>query len=598
MTIEPPGDDLQRPEDHTEEQPLAREVESDTEEDDLPLLEEPEDAEPHPVTAFGLSDWPPTPDLQPQPEHRTAPSHSVITSLVVIFLAIAVVAATAFAVKLYREKAAIANATDQAVALIGAGAPPELSAQIAAIQGDLTAGRATDASEKLASLNKLLTQSKQQGEGAGAGGGAKIPEQAFKDLPADAATFFRQHQDLFRRFLMLCARAKEMRDQGKDVARLRTMRDEIIESARLDQEDSVKTKLLQMVRMMGAGGPAVARGGRGGGGGGGDLRRKVERLKRQAARAEAQGKDLRAVYGLMRQAEQSAQSGDMASAGKHLDEALAAVARAPRMAGHGRRGGPGRDAMLRRRLGAQGRESRANPLAPFVRALLGVMTAEENNLRDVTDQLVGARKVILGSQPPAEKPDLLKPMVDRALGDLQIMADRRQELTARMPVGRKPGAAGKLAQGLRPGQQRPGQLTPEERRSMMAIVRDRVGAVLDRVRSLTDEEYKRDRVQIIRDILRAVLERPKPETSAQAEQQWPKDQGERIRAKMLKSSPVLRQWKTEGKDSTEVGRLFAEARKALYDKKLDASEKLVDEAMVLLGIEQPRVELPPASPGN
>lgn len=598
MTIEPPGDDLHRPEDQSEEQPLAREVDSEAEEDDLPFLEEAENAEPHPVIASGLSDWTPEPELQPQPQYRPAASHSIITSLLVVFLAVAVVAATAFAVKLYRDKAQIAEATNQAVALIGAGAPRELAQQIAAIQGDLTAGRATDASQKLSALRQLLTQSKQQGEGAGPGGGAKIPEEAYKDLPPDAATFFRQHEDLFRRFLMLCTRAKQMRDEGKDVTQLRKIRDEIIEFARLDQEDSVKTKLLQMVRMMGVRGQAGAGAGPGGGGARGALRAKVERLKRQAARAEAQGKDLRAVYVLMRKAEQSAESGDMAAAGKHLDEALAAVARAPRMSGGGRRGGAARDAMLRRRLSAQGRESRANPLAPFVRALLGVMTAEETNLRNVTDQLVSARKIILGDQAAAEKPDLLKPMVDRALGDLQIMADRRQELSAKMQAGRKPGAAGKVGQALRPGQQQPGKLTPEQRRSMMAIVRERIGAVLDRVRTLSDQDYKRDRTQIIREIIRAVLEPPTPETPAQAGQQWPKDQGERIRAKLLKSSPVLRQWEAEGKDTAEIERLFTDARKALYDKKLDESEKLVDQAMVLLGLQQPKPELPATPPAQ
>lgn len=597
MTYEPPVEgtpEEERPAlqpgfedaDETAVAPEQTFAEADDWEDDFPAteapVEQPAAAEPaaYYLSGDGRQGGPPVPPEPPPARGRNLPS-----TIAVILLAVALLGVTAFGLKLYRDRQTATTAASELLGVISEGAPAGLVSQLSSIQADLASGKVAEASGQIASLKALIAQHKTPEGESGPTEGGPLPEQAYKDLSPDAALFFKANEDLFRRFLMMCDRAREMRDAGENVEALRKIRDEILEAARLGQKETVQKKMLQMLRLLGGklgqGGPGAREGA-----GRGQLAAKAERLRKQAARAQQQGKDLRAVFLLMQKAEQAAGAGKFDEAGKYLDEALVAVKRAPRagaadrrrMPLGGRRGGPG--------VGQ-------NPLAPFVRALLGVMAAEETNLRVIADNLLSAKGVLFGPKPPAEQPDLLKPLLDNAMKQMTVVADRRKELQARVEGAKRPNGK-PLLPANRPGRDRLrfNQGAPEDRKGMLEIVRERVGGVLDAVRTLKDEDYQRDRKRLIGLILQAVFDPPTPAEQArlQGRQPAPETPSERedaLRAKMLQASPVLRQWELAGKDTEKAEALFAQARKDLYAKKLDEAEKAVEEAMVILGLTPP-----------
>lgn len=505
------------------------------------------------------------------------------SAIAVIILALGLVGMTAWGLKLHHDKAVAASAATQLLALISEGAPAEMVKQLTAIQTDLSAGNIQSANDQIGALKSVVGAHKAGAEAGPAGGEGPLPASAYNDLPADAARFFRANEELYKRFLMMCTKARQLRDSGKNVDALRKIRDEITEAARLGQKEVVQQKMLQMLQMLG-GGP--------GAGGGGDRRAplaaKAQQLREAANQARKEGRDIRPVFMLMQKAEQSAQSGDMTSASKYLDQALAAVHHAPKMS---------RGDMARMRMGGGKRMGGgANPLALFVRQLLMVMGAEEQNLRQVADDLLSARGILFGTKPPAEQPELLKPIIDTAMNQLTVVADRRKELQRQMQQQKRPNGKPLLPPRLGgKGRMVGPQMTPDERQTMLTIVANRVGLVLDRVRKLSDQDYARDRKLIIRDMLQAVFVPPTPEEQAQmhpTKPLTPQEREDAVRANMLKASPVLRKWEIEGKDTQTVETLFAQARKGLYAKKLDDAEKAVNEALSLLGLAPP----PPLGP--
>lgn len=550
--------------------------------DETPAEDVEADASDAPVDEGG--DQPPvweTETLPPLPPRRGA--GGAVAGLMLVVLSLGLLACAAWAVKLHRDQQLMAGSFDQTLAMIAEVAPPALGDRLAALRGDLQAGQLSSLSDKLTALRGQVKEAMAGGEG-GAGTGP-IPESAYKDLPPDAARFFKQHEDLFRRFLMMCTRAREMRDAGQNVDRLRKARDEVIESARLGQLEQVQQGMLAMARLFG--------GRAGGNGQRGKLAAKLERFKQAAERAAQNGRDPRPAIKLVRQAEAAAEKGDLATAGKLMDQALAAVHKSPRR--------PTGDAGPRGWFG-RGRAQRANPLAGLMRVLLGVMQLEERDLGVVWDQL-GRMQARLKGPEPGRQPDVLLPILDTAVHELKTVADRRRELTTRL--GNRPGkksAAGKT------GSQRPGLgefagLRDARRQAMLVIIGNRLDALLDRVRGLSDEEYRSRKLGLMRDVVQSVLRPPSPEEQMVLGIELPQDPAgrtlaERLRAKMLKASPVLEQQQIAKQDTTKVEALFAEAAKLIQAGKLAAAEPLVDQALGLLGIPLDQFSAPPAAGGE
>jgi hypothetical protein len=139
---------------------------------------------------------------------------------------------------------------------------------------------------------------------------------------------------------------------------------------------------------------------------------------------------------------------------------------------------------------------------------------------------------------------------------------------------------------------------------MFNILMARLTPLLEDIRTMPASDYEAQRAALIREIVRAVLEPPRQEGPAISRPtELPTDPEQRVRAKMLEASKVLRQWELDGKDTAQIEDVFAQVRKALYAKHFDEAEKLVDEARRLLGMDPPPDETgtvgkPPGSKGG
>ncbi|MBU0606884.1 MAG: hypothetical protein KKI08_03315, partial [Armatimonadetes bacterium] len=326
MDQTPSGDDLRPERDGSE--PLDSRDRIDWEEEPAADETAPLDAAPEAAAPDSASESPVPfdetddtalwmdPDYMP-PLQETDPRRSSggwLAGVLIVVLALALVGATLWGIREYRQRALVLQAAQEALGLIVAGAPPELIKEMTEIQGYLTAGQPDEATARLSSLRTAIAN-KPPG-GAPAGGGEPIPDSAYNDLPADAARFFRDHETLFRQFLLLCAEARKLKEQGQNVDALRKVRDRVIEAARLGRQPEVEQGMKEMLGMLR---------GQGGGGERGQLGKKAERLKREMERAAGQGRDVRAALPLMQKAEQAAQAGKLDEAGKYVDQALAAV---------------------------------------------------------------------------------------------------------------------------------------------------------------------------------------------------------------------------------------------------------------------------------
>ena len=149
-------------------------------------------------------------------------SGGLLAGILIAVLALGLVAATLWGIREYRQRALMQKTAQEALGLISAGAPPELIQEMSAIQAFLTAGQADQAAQRLATLRTAIAGKRPDAANPGAPGaaGEPIPESAYNDLPPDAAQFFRQHQDLFRQFLLMCAKARELKEQGKNPLQL------------------------------------------------------------------------------------------------------------------------------------------------------------------------------------------------------------------------------------------------------------------------------------------------------------------------------------------------------------------------------------------
>lgn len=491
-----------------------------------------------------------------------------VAGVLVVILSLGLLACAAWAVKLHRDKAQIAASFDQTLGMIAEVAPPELGTQLAAVRGDLQVERLADVSEKIDTLAGKVRQVMAAGGGPAAQApSGPIPESAYKQLPADAATFFKENEKLFRRFLAMADRARQLRDQGQNVDALRKIRDSIIEAARLGQKGKVETHMMEMARLLGTGpGP--------GGAPPGKLAAKAQAFQRAAQRAVAQGRDPRAAVAVARQAEQAAEAGDMDKAEQLLDQALSQVRRAPK--GRGMPAGPGG-------WGGRGIAQRANPLSALVGMLMQVMQLEERDLSVVWGQLSRLQQGLKGPQEQRE-PSVLEPLVGTAMQALQTVAGRRRELTVRLR-GQGPTSAGRQAGGPQLGQLEADR--GPDRQRMLMVVANRLAPLLERVRSLSADNFLLQRGKLVEDIVRAVLQPITEEEMAAMQPPAPAaqmSQAERIRAKMREGSPALQRKELAGEDTTEIEGLFGEARRLLYAHDLNRAEEAVDKALTLLGI--------------
>lgn len=576
MTYDSPDTPERRPE---AEAPLAAEPETPDEaedlfaDEDLPAADELE-AEDLPPT------WPPLEaEGEEPPRSRRG---SFVPAIVIIVLSLGLVACALWGAKLHRDMVTTMTSFDQSLAMVAGVAPRELGEKLNGIRSDLQAGHVASVAVAVDDLQTQIQKAMSGGQGGMSQG--PIPEAAYKELPADAAAFFKSHEDLFRKFIFLCDRSRALKDAGKNVDDLRAARDATIEAARLGQMESVQKHMLHMAEIL-----ATKQGGPGGPGGRGQLQAKVRAFQQAAQAAVRSGRDPRPALQVARQAEMAAQGGDFAKAAKLLDQAVRLAQHAPKAP---------RDARMRRWAGP-GRGMggpRVNPLGEMMRAMMQVMGLEERDLAVVWDQLTKLQK---GLQAPVTdlKPETLTPLVGRSLGQLKVVADRRQDLAAKLKLGRRPGAKGpgtKLGQQMTEGRE-------ERRREMAYILRQRLLPVLDRVRDMTPEQYLTGQAGVFKELVEAVMTPPTEQemakaAAAAAPAELNQAQAQRIRAKLEQAQPAVQKLELEGKDSAAVTELLNQARRQLILGQLPEAEKAADQALDLLGLPRDPGAVAPTTP--
>jgi len=199
---------------------------------------------------------------------------------------------------------------------------PQIQRELISIHALIASRRGDEAAQRLAQLQRALSPKMSQSEQKEELDQISIPESAYAELPQDAAQFFRAREELFRRFLLMCQKARELKAQGINVDPLRQARDRVIEAARLGQEEHVSQKMGEMAQLLEQTAKQTEKQRS-------VLRQKAERLKQALQRARQQGRDLRAVMPLMQKAEHAAEAGQLQKADDLIEQALAAVKRAP-----------------------------------------------------------------------------------------------------------------------------------------------------------------------------------------------------------------------------------------------------------------------------
>jgi hypothetical protein len=482
------------------------------------------------------------------PPGRPGKLGRILSAVAIVVLSLGLLAATAWSIKLHRDKVQMQSTFDKTMQALGKNAPPALGQELTALSTDLSAGDYKGADTRLQALTQKLASNP-------ADSGAPIPETAYSELPKGADTYFRAHSDLFRKFLLLCDQSRKLKEQGQDVSALRKARDAIIEAARLGQDDMVKQRLLTMAQMLGGGSngddPARAA-----------LRTQVEEFQKVAGEAQKQGRDMRAAAALMRRSEEAVKAGDLEKGTQLLAQATEAAKHAPKAP---------------RGLALGGRGPGQAKVAGLVRALFQMMSLEEKNLSAAWEELSGARKLLSSDKPAPQKSQEVTKAIDSALAEMKAVAGRRKEFTAKMRTGTGGKAGTTLPVGPAP--------EPETlRQRMLRIIEQRLSDILDRVHGLSPEEYQKQKPNFIREIFKAVFEPPKEsgKPGSSTTNKPALDRALRIRDKLAQGQPLIDQWEAAGKDPAEARAMLTKARQALYANDLATAEQAVDRALSLL----------------
>lgn len=466
-------------------------------------------------------------------------------------------------------------------------------------------------------------------------------EEALKQLPDEARAYFRENPDIFLAFVEQCNVARKLRDDGKDVEDLRSIRDAIIEAGAQNDDAKVKDllgKMTQLCSLTDNKEEILA-----------ELQPSIDQFKAAVEESVRQGRDPSAAVELMHKSEQAAAAGDMEKAKQYLQQGITAAQRAPRgsgapgmMAG-GRTGSRPNTASRLRRLptaggrpamgpdmqGPAGRDRQVGGPGDISQVLFQNLMA----LTSAEDADLGATYETIGEARLAAREkngDQIREILDGALARIAAIGKRRAEFSKAASAfiaesGRQSRTAeGQTSMSPGPGQQ-PGGLTagggrpdgggrpgarPAQQSGMgfmgEAARVQMISGLLDiitRARSLTDEQFQGRTEAITREIEQLLAPRgPQGAGRPGAEDQGAEIAGVRgyeteeqkaaaevrIRERLRRSGEAYAQLKTSDGDEaliTDVDKLLTDARAALYAEEYLEAEELVNEAMRKLGLE-------------
>ncbi len=468
-------------------------------------------------------------------------------------------------------------------------------------------------------------------------------EEALKQLPDEARAYFRENPDIFLAFVEQCNVARKLRDDGKNVDDLRSIRDAIIEAGAQNDDAKVKDllgKMTQLCSLTDNKEEILA-----------ELQPSIDQFKAAVEESVRQGRDPSGAVELMHKSEQAAAAGDMEKAKQYLQQGITAAQRAPRGSGgpgmmaRGRTGSRPTMPTGRRRLPSMGGPLEMQPgmqgptrqdrqmggqrdLAQVLyQNLIALTSAEDVDLGAAYEGIDEARIAIR-----EKNGDQIREMLDAALGRIATIGKRRAEfsrvatsfiaenrqqaLAGDAQTGMGPGAGPVGEAGISPGAggppdaegrsgQRPAQqvgmnfMGEAARVQMVSDLLD----IITRARALTDEQFQERTEAITREIKQLLSpRRPDRTDRAGADDQGPEIAGirgyeteeqkaaaeVRIRERLRRSGEAYAQLKASGGDEelmADVDKLLTDARAALYAEEYLEAEELVNEAMRKLGLE-------------
>ena len=434
-----------------------------------------------------------------------------VVACLVVMLALLGVLSMAFSVKLYFEhRAAVRTLAElaQSTALLSVrlDAPETVQKRLGWLQKALERGdwqQAQSAAEGLSRPDVMPEQRRSPLDQPIAGGpGGEVPDpMKVEDLPLEARTFFARNATAWEAFLGFVQAGLRLREAGVNVDDLRKLREEMVEAARLGQEERLSDLLTQargvMERKTGGEVPTA-------------FQEKMKQFAQAFDQARRGGRDVRKAAQLAGQAERAASRGNLGRASELIGQATVALKEAPRMRAPRPRRVP-MPRMPQPRVGAE---------LTFLRYLgstLGsVMQLERVDLAEVWHKINTAAGAIR-----EHNQDQIREILGEAMKTLDIVNQRRKAMSGNIQQAEQQILGPPPAQGERPA--RP------SREELMARLQKQMDAALGDVRAMSDEEFAARRAEIAAGLVQMLLAPREPQGGPPQRQLSPE---ERVRAKM------------------------------------------------------------------
>jgi hypothetical protein len=402
-----------------------------------------------------------------------------------------------------------------------------------------------------------------------------------QEMPPDALKFFNAHPVLLRQWLALNQVGVAMREKGYDVTEFRAIKDQAIQAAAKGDEATVRQlaqRFADRVKMLHAddqsiismlptsGAPAQKHSPA-------DLEKKLqEQVKAAVEKAAREGRDIRQAMQFIQESKDAAKQGDFDRSWDLLDSAIRAAEHAPRMKGQ-----PGMmRRMVRRMVPGPGGRPGAGPLQALdlLMRMVQAETPELSKAYETLEDAHGAIREYNGQQ--------IDEMIEEARATLKEIAERRHQvwLLLNQSMGRPGGPGGRPGQGGRP---QPGVPQPTAHGPVPMPLPERIVGVMEAVRKMNGQQFEENKARVVQAIFMLFLP---PEPAPSDVKPIPAAEADRIRAKLRLAAGPYFEAKAAGQDMEGIDKLFRDARTALYSGDTTQANKLVDEALMKLGLLQ------------
>lgn len=511
-------------------------------------------------------------------EPRRAPSKAAtFAAFAVVALAVLGILMSIAAVKLFTERAAMADTLEQSVdqlevAYAGQGSTDTEKRRIewlrkSIAEGDFGQAHAAleqlgaPAKERPSPLDRPSAGDAPEGQPEGGEGERELPSpRQDRDLPLKAQVFFEQHEELWQAFFGFSVAIARMEQREMEVGELKQLRAGMVEAAEAGQAQKVEQLLRQAQERMQGGAP----------GQGSEqlppaLQRKVQQFGAAMQQAQRERRDPRQAVAFAQRSERAAQQGDFKRAEQLMDRAITALRTAPRAQAQRRpeRTAPG---------GAQPRNMpQMGPEIGLIRFVadvaMNVMRAEERDFATIWQSINIAAGAIRENNA-----DQIREILGEAQDAFSVIAGRRRQMQ---------GAIQQAQEQVQQGRPDAAQERPEaQQRPTQQVIVERVSEILTKVREMPEEEFAKSRMEVARAVL-AAMTAPMRAEAEREEANLPPEQ--RVSVKMERAGSVYQQLRKQpGCDLTEIDATFRKVRGLITEHQYEQAEGLIDEALAAM----------------